>query len=267
MPKSLGKSSTMSAGICRLCLQTAELCDSHALPNSLFNYILRKNDGKAIVITDDSTTPVQYSSDTWETKLLCATCEANFNRQYDAYGIAVFRGYEGVIHKDTSGVSLLRIDCRRLRMFFLSLLWRISVSRHASYANVSLPAEWEEDLRLALLAGRVIPSSRYNVAVFRLRDSTKVGGFTPETLRGFITAPFPRRSKELGVVSVCYAFFGFFVETFLPRLPPAMSRYRGVLKPGPVHMAPYVEILEVPEIMWLLVRGLEKHEQGKTRVA
>ncbi len=48
-------------GICRLCRKKGELCESHALPHSQFNYVLRKSDGKAIVVTDDELTPVQYT--------------------------------------------------------------------------------------------------------------------------------------------------------------------------------------------------------------
>lgn len=256
----------MRSGICKLCLRNTQLCDSHALPNSLFNYVLRKNGGKAIMIVDDEDTPIRYSSDTWDVELLCADCERLLNQHYDAYGMSVFRGNQGRVVVDASGVSLLRVDRRRLRMFFLSVLWRISVSSHSSYSNIDLPFLWEEDLRSALAEGKPITQSRYTVAVYRMRDSTPKGGFSGEDLRDFIMAPFARSFGDF--ISVCYPFMGFFVETFLPRVPSRYAKRPGILHgSSPVFRAPYIEVLDIPEILAMMVRGQAKHLDGKSRVA
>lgn len=256
----------MYTGICKLCLGSTPLCDSHALPNSLFNYILRKNDGKAIVIVDDANTPIRYSSDTWDVRLLCAACERLLNERYDAYGMSVFRGHQGGVLRDSIGVNLLRIDRRRLRMFFLSVLWRISVSSHTNYSNIDLPFLWEDDLRFALFEGKPITQSRYTVAVYKMRDSTPEGGFDGENLRNFIMAPFGRSFGNF--ISVCYPFMGFFVETFLPKVPPKYAKKPGVLYGStPVFHAPFIEILDIPEIMTMMVCGLDKHLNGKSQVA
>lgn len=251
----------MREGTCRLCLQHRPLCDSHALPNSLFNYVLRRNHGKLIVVADDASTPARYSTDTWEAELLCSKCEAKLNANYDAYGLAVFRGHKGSVRLHSEGVDFLNVDRRRLRMFFLSVLWRISVSSHPSYANIDLPFAWEEDLREALDLGRPIPDSRYTVAIRKMRDSTPTGGFTNEDLRGFVAAPFARDYGAF--ISVCFPFLSFFVETFFPRVPPSHARKSGVLHGrSPVISVPYIEVLEIPEIMNILVSALRKNLQG-----
>lgn len=257
---------TMQLGRCRLCLETLPLCESHALPNSLFKYILRKNSGKAIVVSDDADTLVQYSSDTWDDELLCAGCEKDLNERFDAYGLAVFRGREGSTLAEPAGVRFLRTDRRRLRMFFISVLWRISVSSHPNYSNIDLPFHWEEDLRNALHLKQPIPDSRYTVAIYKMKDSTQTGGFDDEALRSFICAPFGRQYDSF--ISVCFPFLSFFVEVFFPKVPDKYSRRNGVLQGrSPVFLAPYVEVLEIPEIMHLLVRGLAKHHAGMSRVA
>lgn len=255
----------MRIGICHLCRKTSELCNSHALPDSLFNYILRASNGKAIAITDDQTSVIQYSTDTWDTELLCKTCEAKLNRNYDSYGIGVFRGRIAMSRRVEVGVTFTGIDRQHLRMFFLSVLWRISISSHQSYGNIDLPYQWEDELHDAFLNEQKIPSSRFTVAIYRLRDSTAVG-FSSDSLREFVMAPFARQYK--GFISVCYLFFGFFIEIFLPRLPKRFSGQPGILSgTGSIFMAPYREILDVPEIMNLLVRGLVKHESGLTQVS
>lgn len=251
----------MHTGRCRLCLNRRPLCDSHALPNSAFNYILRKNAGKAIVITDDAISPARNSSDTWDAKLLCKECEQKLNQNYDAYGMAVFRGHEGAVQSDGDGLDLLRIDRQRLRMFFLSIVWRVSVSDHPNYSNIDLPHAWEEELRSALDEERRIPDTRYTVALYKMRDSTPVGGFDNESLRGFIAAPFGRSYGSF--ISVCFSFMSFFVETFFPRAPAQFGKRRGVIVGrSPVLSVPYVEVLEVPEIMSVLVSALKKELEG-----
>lgn len=126
----------MRLGTCHLCRQHRKLCDSHALPNSVFNYILRKSDGKAVAVTDDPATPIRYTVDTWDTELLCQKCEEAFNNRFDRYGIGAFRGQISTISRGPEGVTFTGIDRRRLRMFFLSVLWRISVSSHPNYSNI-----------------------------------------------------------------------------------------------------------------------------------
>jgi hypothetical protein len=256
----------MRSGICHLCECEGELCESHALPHSQFNYVHRKSDGKAIAITDDANTPIHYSSDSWKTDLLCAPCESKLNRNYDSYGISVFRGQIAPAKRGNWGVTFTGVDRQRLRMFFLSLLWRISISTHESYSNIDLPYHWGDQLRDALLHERNIPNSRFTVCVYRLHDSTAMDGFTPDSLRSFIMAPFARQYENF--ISICYPFLGFFIETFVPRLPKKYAHRHGVLSgKSPVFMAPYQEILAVPEIMALLVRGLQKHDAGLSHVS
>jgi hypothetical protein len=255
----------MHTGICPLCGKAGALCDSHALPHALFKYILRKCQGKAILTTDDAATPTRYSSDTWETALLCPTCEDTLNHRYDCYGIGVFTGQVGSTRCGPNGITFANIDRQRLRMFLLSVLWRISVSSHASYSNIGLRYNWEHELREALHTGCTASSSHFTVAVYKLRDSTASGGFSNENLRSMIMSPFARDFGDF--ISVCYMFCGFFVETFVHRAPRPYSKRPGVLfGRSPIFLAPYQEVLDVPEILAVLGRGLHKEGTGLSRI-
>ena len=250
---------------CRLCEEQKELCNSHALPDSAFRLALKECSGKAIAITDDEATPVQYSSDTWGADLLCSICEDKLNKRYDAYGVGVLKGHIGTVRRNDFGVTFSGIDRQRLRMFCLSVLWRASVSHHDCYRNINLPSSLEGELHRALQQGTNVRGSMYAVAIYRLRDSTP-DGFSYENLRSLVTAPFARNFKE-GFISVCFVFFGFLVEIFLPRLPLRFMARPGVLSgSSPVFMVPFQEILEVPELLKLMFRGLQKHENGLSRV-
>ena len=255
---------SMEHGLCRLCEEFLDLCNSHALPDSAFRRLLREGDGKAISLVDDKDTPVRYSSDSWGANLLCSPCEDKLNRAYDEYGIGVLTGQKCSVHRVDSGVTFRNVDRQRFRMFFLSLLWRASISHHENYRNIDLPHNWERELHVALQSSSKVRSSVFTVAIYRLRDSTP-GGFSFESLRSLIAAPFGRSFDRF--ISICFVIYGFFVEVFLPRLPVRFSYRPGVLAGNrPVFLAPYLEIMDVPELVSLMVSGLRKHEHGLSTV-
>lgn len=238
------------------------MCDSHALPNSAFKYIFRQSEGKAVVLTDDSQTPIKTSSDSWSDYLLCLVCEKKLNDEFDQYGIAVFRAEKGNAKIIDEGVSFSDVDKQRLRMFFLSLLWRISISPHDSYRNIDLPYALEEELRGALFEGRKIRGSLCAVAIYRLRDSTKTSGFSQEALREIIASPFTRKYQN-GQVSICFLFFGYLVEIYISKLLAKYFSRSGIIGgEGTIFLAPYQEILDVPEIVSILAKAIQKHDVG-----
>lgn len=257
----------MKQGICKLCLATKDLCDSHALPNSAFKYIFRQSEGKAIVLTDDNLTPIRTSSDSWSNYLLCSDCEKILNDDFDQYGIAVFRGAIGKIKITEEGISFCNVDIQRIRMFFLSLLWRISISPHDSYRNIDLPYELKQELHNALLRREKIRGSLFTVALYRLHDSTKVSGFTHEGLREIIASPFAKKYAN-GQVSICFLLFGYFVEIFISRLPAKYLNRLGIIRGnGNIFFAPYQEILDVKEFMATVVKAIQKLDGGLSNIS
>lgn len=249
---------------CRLCGEFRDLCNSHALPDSAFRRLLREGDGKAVSLMDDKDTPVRYSSDSWGAKLLCSSCEDKLNQAYDKFGIGVLTGQKCSVLRGNSGVTFRSIDRQRFRMFFLSLVWRISISDHENYQNIKLPHNWEQILRAALQSGSKVRSSEFTVTIYRLRDSTPEG-FSFDDLRGLIPSPFGRAFDR--VISICFVIYGFFVEIFLPRLPARLSNRPGVLTGNmSVFFTPYLEIMDVPELVSLMASGLRKHNHGLSTV-
>jgi hypothetical protein len=210
-------------------------------------------------MTDDACTPNRYSSDSWGTPLLCSACEADLNLKYDSYGISVFRAKLVRFHRGDAGVTISGIDRQRLRMFFLSILWRISVSTHKSYSNIDLPEVWEEEIRCAILSGNKLSSLRFHVAVYKLNDSTGFNGFSNENMRGMVVAPFAREFRDF--ISVCFLFLGFFVEIFLPCIPKYHRGKNGVLHGSSnIFLAPYLNFYEIPELLSMLVAALDKDD-------
>ena len=256
----------MQLGTCRLCEEDKELCYSHALPNSAFRFLFKRGSGKAVAFVDDEVTKTDYSSDSWSEPLLCKTCEADLNDRYDRYGISVFKGNACKVERGPEGVTFSGVNRQRLRMFVLSVLWRMAVSPNRAYGNVNLPYELEAEIRDALRAKRNVRPAVAEVGLCRLKESTGIKALSMENLRGMLVAPFPR--EYVAFRSTCFLLFGFVVEVFVPRPPKKLTRGIGMASGrSPVLFAPFQEVATFPELLNLLVRSLDKQEQGLSRVS
>lgn len=253
-----------TSGYCKLCRNQTELCKSHAIPRAIFNNIFRNASGKAVAINGDLNTPIQYSSDSWDEYLLCKACETKLNREYGSYGINLLKA-TFTEQKNNSGLTFKKIDRSKLRLFILSILWRSSVSKHPNYKNVKLDLIQSETLRSALLNNTNLSHSSFTVAVYKLENFTNIMSLNSDNLRTHIMAPFVKNYQNLN--SIYYIFFGFFIEIFFVRLPKSILSKPGVLYGNShIFMAPYQEILEVPEVMMMFGIGIEKDDSGKTKI-
>ena len=73
------------------------------------------------------------------------------------------------------------IDPRKLRLFFLSLLWRAAATERPEFSDVTLPSADLEKLRLMLLESRPEPLSFYPVRLIQLSTVGVVHNHTPIT--------------------------------------------------------------------------------------
>lgn len=84
--------------------------------------------------------------------LLCDRCEQRFS-VHERYVSQLMFGDAALPHEPDGSTLVVRgVDCKALRLFQLSILWRASVSRAAFFKVVSLGADHEARLRTMLLA-------------------------------------------------------------------------------------------------------------------
>lgn len=254
----------MEVGFCHLCKLNKLLCNSHALLNSQFVPILRSGNGKGISLTNDEKTFNKYSSDSWHKPLFCRECERRLNDDYDRFACSTLTGKFKNFFRTEKGIVFEPLESERLRMSFLSILWRISISTHLSYSNVELPYTLQDELWSFFYFRRIATLDRYVVSISKITDSTETDGFEQEHLRNMVFSPFARRYE--GFISVCFLFLGFFIEIFIPMIPP-----KYLTNPGVVHgstgrlVVPFIEILDIPEVVEVLISGLKKDSDGKTK--
>ena len=244
----------MSA-VCKLCLSSSDLRKSHAIPDAFFKRILSANNGQAVLL-DGSLLGHKVSSDSWATYQLCGGCEMHLNTSYEGYSISVLRGHGGVAKKSDAGVTFSGIENDRIRMFFISILWRAVCSNHDSYSGAVLPYEFcknntVEKLRLAIYENSDIPSNLVSVKLSRVIDSS--GGLNAVVLKDLIVAPFHRPFGEKRKVSVNFMVEGFLITMIMPGLSynerkkhNAIERTKGLI------FAPYLEIASDIDLVKIL---------------
>lgn len=255
--------------LCKLCEERHELCDSHALPMAMFRQILRKKEsaGKLIVITDDEKTPIHYSSDSWSTLSLCKNCEGLLNEKYDSFGIKFFQG--GIVKpiKSDGGVLFKNLDTNRLKLFILSILWRMHVSEHKNYAKAIIPEKYAKELRLVLLEKSNMPKNFMHVRINRLHDMGEDATLELSDFSDFVITPFIRMAKESSSYTICFVLFGFFVEVFLPRIPIGFRNESNIIGNNKNEFfAPFIQFSEVPEILSVAVSAVRKDIEGISRI-
>ena len=132
--------------ICRLCQDENVLKNSHIIPEFFYKPIydsrhrlhLRKS-GKRVIGK-----PLQKGI---RERLLCEDCEQQLSRNEKYVREVLFGGTEIGIMRFQHKRVLSNLDYKKVRLFFLSLIWRMSVaSEHSMWKNVNLGPH-EEPIR------------------------------------------------------------------------------------------------------------------------
>ena len=176
--------------LCQLCETEKPLIDAHIIPRSFFLEHADPRQPNRLVTDRANIFPKRSPIGVYDSKILCAACEAVFS-PYDDYGYRFFHpkeDYPPVIDQGETLSYLVRdVSYSKLKLFLLAVLWRASVSTHAFYARVRLGPH-EQKMRQLLLAKDAGPPDEYSIIIGRFDYSsalvpilcpvvTRLGGF------------------------------------------------------------------------------------------
>lgn len=253
--------STIHYGKCALCRNDAELQDSHAIPDAIFRRLFSKGSGSAIVLNNDPNQPIYQSQDSWTDRLLCKACEGRLNVQYDTYGDQFSKGLAGIYSVGHESTRIEKIDKPRLRMFFLSVVWRMGRSQAVGYGSVVLPAILDAAIAHCMQHDTTLPQEFCTVRIWKFRDSKEFAGEQLE-----VTAPWMQRWNASPIDTfraVEFVFAGYFVAVIFPGFPPQRITPDGILNdPHPTLTVPHLDPMDVPELLQLMVVTMDKHQRG-----
>lgn len=155
----------MKTGICKLCLQEKQLLNkSHIIPDFMYR------DGK--IYHDDHTVHKidfgkslkgkvarrgRQNSGEYEGGILCKECDGGIIKNYEDYTKLFLYGKQlsnQLMYQFSPGqVTVQNVDYAKIKLFFLSILWRASVSSRPFFKEIKIDENVREELREMILNG------------------------------------------------------------------------------------------------------------------
>ncbi len=195
---------------CRLCLQTAVLCDSHIVPEFFFDNLYDKKH-RYYALSSIRGKPIQLLQKGLREELLCKSCEIQLSR-YEHHARSVLYGGKEIGCEDLgNAIRVVGIDYRKFKLFQVSLLWRLSLTKLEHFRGVSLGQYHQERLRQMLVAENPGEPWEYGCAIIGILHGGNV-------FKELITQPASGKIEGHHVYAIAIGGFGFafFVSSHKP---------------------------------------------------
>lgn len=209
--------------LCRLCETEKPIIKAHVVPEGFFR-ALRDDSGVIELRTNNPTIPPKRAPvGVYDMSMLCGACDNVFS-PWDKHAQDVLlrdiSEAEAVVDGPTRvGWRIHRFDYALLKLFFISLLWRASVSSHDFYKRIDLKV-LEPSLRRMILDNDPGKPEAFAVTLSR---------FDHPAYRG-IFDPHPERFDSINYVRFYLA--GFVAHIKVDRRPPLDFLSGLILKDG-----------------------------------
>lgn len=122
---------------CAFCLEENKLCESHIIPK----WLVRERDKGSGFFQITEGNPFRRNlREGWKEKLLCLKCEKRFGI-YDDYSAKFFKNSSSWILGKQYGFKIWSVkdfDYKKLKLFFMSLLWRAAVATISPFDSINL---------------------------------------------------------------------------------------------------------------------------------
>ena len=153
---------------CKLCLQIKNLRRSHIIPEFIYKPLYSSEHHKMIEIKEGLPGLLQKG---YREELLCQDCENHLNVNFEHPSVEIWKTLTSQKASKTITVREVRdnqqnralvfngIDYSTFKLFLLSIIWRVSISRHSYFQKVNLGPH-EEKIRQMLLS--INPGKHYD---------------------------------------------------------------------------------------------------------
>lgn len=189
---------------CRLCLAESRLVNSHILSEFLYEGMYDE-DHRFFALSSNPSVKDRVLQKGLREPLLCEKCDNEILSGYERYAQKVLYGGQSVLSiQDGNSLRFKGLYYTKLRLFYLSILWRMSVSSKSTYSAVSLGPH-EEIIRRMLLEGRPGEPDEYGlICVAPLFDSQYIGSWMlpPDSVKQYV-----RRIYRCLIAGLLYNFF------------------------------------------------------------
>jgi hypothetical protein len=142
--------------VCRFCNQERRLIDAHIIPRSFFEFLYHPEDEAPLLMFSyklKSARPKPVGS--FDKNILCQECDAKIGK-WDGYAKGIFIDSHPVPHPKFSDrlYTITRADPELIMLFFLSIIWRASISSQPEFRKISL-GPFESEAHQMLISAKV----------------------------------------------------------------------------------------------------------------
>jgi hypothetical protein len=241
-------------GQCRLCGATAQLRESHIIPKFLYREAgiighQKKFDIPCLNFPEHS---LLNKQDGFKEHLFCNECETTRLSPLERYARQQFYGPGSPLKSvPAKGFFWSGLDYAQMKLFTVSILWRMSLSSHDFYHKVSLGDKHENRMRKMLIDKNPMEPWRYGCSIGFLMYGDK-------PLGGVISQP---QRHSVGDIRHLYRFmlagFALFYRVASHR---PVDHDQGYLQESGVWRVPVVQALSIPFVKGELVRFRQHHK-------
>lgn len=171
---------------CQLCGLSKKLIKAHPIPESFFRQ-LRDDSGPPRLMTDrPGVFPKRAPIGIYDKTILCGSCEKIFQLWDDYAQLLLIQEFDTANKIEDSGKTLAyvfpRYDYAKLKLFFISVLWRAAVASHSFYAKVRLGPHADRAKKL-ILEGNPGSVDDFMVVLGRLEGLSGPAIFDPHPFK------------------------------------------------------------------------------------
>jgi hypothetical protein len=199
---------------CALCLSQKPLRDSHIVPEFMYReFIYGKHAGsnpKFWGISRDAFDSVRTYGKGIREKLLCGDCESKFS-VFETYAADFFKGEIQPAINDGILLQFENLEYKKLKLFFMSLLWRFAVTSLKEFEGAKIIDKHKEKLRKMLYDKNPGKSEEYPCHITIVTHGGK-------HLNDFIMPPMLAKyeAHHIWQFVVGGFLFGFYVSSHAP---------------------------------------------------
>jgi hypothetical protein len=154
----------------RYCETEQRLIKAHIIPAGFFRAIGDPSETLEVYTSKSGAPPKRAPVGVYDRSILCSPCDNIFSPWDKRAQDVLLRSSHGHVAiydgPNLVGWTIQAFDHHRLKLFFLSLLWRASVSTHEFYRRVSV-GRFEQELRTTMDASEPGDPTRFSVILAR----------------------------------------------------------------------------------------------------
>lgn len=238
---------------CALCLRSAELRESHIIPEFFYKPVYDAKH-RFVVFSTDPAERHDLEQKGLKQHLLCDDCEERFCR-YETYVSKVFYA-KGRQREEIHGrrVAAQVVDYALFRCFILSLIWRMSESKLSLFRQLDLGPRHSEIIRQALLRDDPLRATQYP---FIITEIMLEGQLWEDFMMG------PQKVKAEGQTTYRFIISGRLFIVGVSGLDPSPTMYPMLLHPGGKLFTLIQKREEIPFLNETLAQAGESLRQRK----